>query len=218
MALLFLLLVIVALFLNVQRKSKVLSNLLKENQFLLGESNHRIKNNLQLIVSLLARENLNQHTTEISKLQEVASKIDSIATLHQQLYTRDEKQSIELNEYLGEILENFQDFFETRAIKLHFSIEKIKAPIDKAMYTGLLLTELVINSLKHAFEDDTSSKYIELSVKHVNQNCVFKYADNGMGFSPDKKLKLANLLVTQIEGTSKQDSRKGFEFEMKFRI
>jgi len=210
--------IVIYFYFSKKRDAEKLAKLLNENRFLLGESNHRIKNNLQLIVSLLARETLTQKGSEITKLQEIASKIESIATLHQQLYTHDKKSVILLNEYLTEIMKNFEGFLDSRAIKYQLNSKVGEVSIEKAMYLGLLLVELVINSLKYAFIKENSNPELVINVTEKNNTINFSYYDNGVGIKQGQKLKLVTLLSQQLKAMSNVSAQKGFHFTLQFKV
>jgi two-component sensor histidine kinase len=215
--LVFLITIVVVSYVFKKRDADKLSILLNENQFLLGESNHRIKNNLQLIVSLLARETFGKKGTEISKLQEISAKIESIATLHQQLYTNDDKLTINLNNYLSEIFENFRGFLEPRNISLETNFKAKDVSIEKAMHLGLLVVELLINSLKYAFIKENEKPQINFEIAQDTNSVWLKYTDNGVGLKEGAQPKLIGLLVQQLKGKSAILNEKGFVFSLKLK-
>jgi len=180
------------------KKNKTLKKLTNENGFLLEEVNHRIKNNLQLIVSLLERENskVGQYG-QINNLTAISLKIESIATLHQLLYVNDEKQFIALDTYLFEIIENAKPLLENQDITILTDLHKLQLDSNTALYLGLILNELIFNSIKHAFKN-IETKKIEFSL-HLNKHkLLFNYNDNGIGLS-EVSPKLVILLAKQIK-------------------
>jgi two-component sensor histidine kinase len=197
-----------------QRDAKKLEKLLKENQFLLGESNHRIKNNLQLIVSLLARETIGQEGKEISKLQEIASKVESISTLHRQLYTKSDKKSANLKEYVNDIVENFIPFFEPRNVSCKTNVELEVVEIEKAIYIGLLLVELIMNSLKYAFNEEKDSPEILIDISESPNKMTITYSDNGVGVKEGTTLKLISTLSRQLDGEFFVENKNGFYYQL----
>lgn len=150
----------------------------KENAFLLKEANHRINNNLQLIVILISDELRKADTNETIKLKKILSKIEAISTLHKHLYQTTNKNEIDISNYLNEIKINFNEIFDVQNIKVKINIDKFMLPIDQGMYLGLLITELFINSIKHAF-DNQDYKKINFELKNCNQEYIFTYKDNG---------------------------------------
>lgn len=195
------LLLILMYSVKTRKTNRKLQSLLSENQFLLGESNHRIKNNLQLIIALVYQEMEKQNVDlEESSLFEIVEKIEAVSALHKQLYTNDSKQLIRVDTYLREIRGNFDDFFRRRGIEVSFDIESMEISINKSLYLGILCTELILNSLKHAFNDENADKKISLSLKKESQRVVFRYSDSGPGLkSVDTRLKLVHLMSQQMK-------------------
>lgn len=183
-----------------KRSNKKLHLLLNENQFLLGESNHRIKNNLQLIIALVYQEMEKQDVDlEENSLFEIVGKIEAVSTLHKQLYTNESKQLIRIDSYLDEVKDHFLTFFEKRKIDVHFEIDHLEIEINKSLYLGILCTELIINSLKHAFAGENQDKKITLILKKIKGATQFQYCDSGPGLaSPNKQLKLVHMMSQQM--------------------
>lgn len=206
---------------TVKTKNKRLIKLLNENEFLVGEANHRIKNNLQLIVSLVAREKNKKENQNQEALTNIVTKIESIATLHQQLYINEEKNKINLKTYLNELCDNLLPLLEAKNIVLKKEFDDVLFSIEKSVYLGLILNELIINSLKHAFsERSTTPKEILIQYKNINNKKIeFTYSDNGKGMSIEQeKPKLINLLCKQIKSACIIENSNGFYFksEIKF--
>ncbi len=201
-------------YFNIHKKNKTLSNLLNENEFLMGEANHRIKNNLQLIVSLLAHENEKIENHDMNSLRSITSKIESISTLHQQLYMNEEKDTIELSVYLNNICSNLHSILRAKEINLNINLKAISYDINSSVYIGLLINELIINSIKHAFNNKQIDKVINLILEVNGKNAKLIYQDNGVGISNDTKPHLIHLLCAQLKQKSFIDNRNGFYFEI----
>jgi two-component sensor histidine kinase len=217
------LLLSIALFFytTVKAKNKRLIKLLNENEFLVGEANHRIKNNLQLIVSLVAREKNKKENQNHEALTNIVTKIESIATLHQQLYINEEKNKINLKTYLNELCDNLLPLLEAKNIVLKKEFDDVLFSIEKSVYLGLILNELIINSLKHAFsERSTTPKEIHIQYKNINNKKIeFTYSDNGKGMSnKQEKPKLINLLCKQIKSECIIENSNGFYFKSEIKL
>lgn len=202
-------------YITVKAKNKRLSKLLKENEFFMGEANHRIKNNLQLIVSLVAREKNKKENENHDALTNIVTKIESIATLHQQLYINEEKNKINLKTYLTELCDNLLPLLEAKNIVLKKDFDEVLLSIEKSVYVGLILNELIINSLKNGFTPDTNSpKEINIRYKNIkNKKIEFAYNDNGIGISTKEKPKLIHLLCRQIKTEYTIENKNGFNFK-----
>jgi two-component sensor histidine kinase len=203
--------------LKIKRKNKRLAELLVENEFLVGESNHRIKNNLQLIISLIGRE-VYKTNQQQSELIQISEKINAIAALHQQLYLTDKMDIISIKSYMDSIEQNLRSGLIQESVKLTMEIEDFEVPIDRAVYVGLLVTELIINSLKHAFEH-TQLKSIKISAWKANEKSIhFNYQDNGKGIENNESPSLINLLLKQLKATITLDNAMGYNLNFKFKV
>jgi two-component sensor histidine kinase len=200
-----------------REKNKSLTKLLHNNNFLLSELNHRTKNNLQLIVSLAARESKKDANDEITSLANLTSKIESIATLHQQLYLNEQLDSIQLKNYIEEILVNLSEFLNQNKIEVIKEIDSVEIGANESLYMGLLINELVVNSIKHAFPIQ-EKKQIELSIKNKNKYLEIRYQDNGVGVPTNSKVKLISTLSRQLEADFKIENRNGFYYFAKIKV
>ncbi len=208
--------VLVLVFYNkkINKKNKELEHLSSENEFLLSEANHRINNNLQLITILISEEIKKENKNETSGIKKILSKVESIATLHRHLYKSENKKKINIQEYLSEIKNNFQELFEVHNIKEQFNVESYEIETDVAMYLGLLLTELYINTIKHAFPEKQLKKEIEFKLIIKENNLIFTYQNNGEN-SMDKKNapKLVSKICRQLKVNCEIETSKGFQFQ-----
>ena len=178
--------------------NKELQFLSQQNEFLLSEANHRINNNLQLIIILISVQLNKIPENESQEMKKILKKIGSIATLHRHLYQSTDKRHVNSYKYLRDIQVSFSDLFLENHIDAHFEIDAIELSADVSMYLGLLLTELCINSIKYAF-DGQESKKITFSLKKDNDMFHFQYRDNGVGIPlNDVKPKLIDQMCRQL--------------------
>ena len=205
--------ILIAYVLKESKKSnKQLKILSKENEFLLSEANHRINNNLQLVVILIS-DQLKKASTENSfQLKSILTKVEAISTLHKHLYKNSDKKKIEISNYLNDVKHSFLDVFNENNISTNFKIDTAEIPSDYAMYFGLLLTELCINSIKHAFNDqDDKSINLELRVKE--NKLSFTYSDNGrVLITQDIKPILIDKICRQLKIEYTVNTENGFKF------
>jgi ligand-binding sensor domain-containing protein/two-component sensor histidine kinase len=195
---------------RLKKQNIIIEEQKNENEFLLKEANHRINNNLQLITILISEELKKQDVKDLKISNNLLPKIESIATLHRHLYKSDQKQKVDLSEYLVEVNDNFQFLFESNNIQLNSSVQSIKVLIDSAMYFGLLLTELYINTLKYSF-DHSQNKLINLNIVYSNNSLNFKYQDNGLlAKGKEIKPKVALKLMRQLKAKHIIDTQEGF--------
>jgi len=224
-------------FNNITERKKVLDQIegsLREKEVLLREIHHRVKNNLQIISSLL---NLQAGFTDDKKtneiLEESKNRVKSMALIHEKLYQSKNFSSLDIREFIEELIKNLFNSYgiESSAVNTELSIDNINLNADQAVYLGLIVNELVSNSLKHAFKstilDDTGGqkKMIIIAVqKDLNNGYSLRIADNGCGFpeSIDFKnteslgLQLVMSLVKQLDGEISLNNNSGTEFLIKF--
>ncbi|SHI97085.1 sensor histidine kinase [Flavobacterium haoranii] len=191
--------------------NKQLKNYAQENEFLISETNHRVNNNLQLISLLISdavkKKQSEEHKNDFLKL---LSKVDTIALLHRHLYQTKNKTSINLKKYLEEIKTNFDEISEEKKITIDFEISFVEINSDTAMYIGLLVTELIINSVKHAFEEN-QEKNISLTIDSKEDILNFKYCDNGKkAIGKFIEPKLIHQLCLQLDAVHQITTTQGF--------
>ncbi|MBW2663577.1 MAG: PAS domain S-box protein [Deltaproteobacteria bacterium] len=201
----------------------------KEKEVLLREIHHRVKNNMQVISSLLKLQSKSvEDKRSLEMLKESQDRIRAMALVHEKLYESEDLANIDFNEYieyLTKIL--FRSYAVNREkIRLKLNVERVRFKIDKAIPCGLIVNELVLNSLKHAFADGDSGE-IEVSLLFINENEVeLAVSDNGIGVpegidfnnTGSLGLKLVNILTDQIDGKLHLDQSKGTKFQIRFKM
>lgn len=200
---------------------------LREKEVLLQEIHHRVKNNLQVISSLL---DLQSHYIEDPALQSIfidcCSRIKSIALVHESLYQSQNFASINFSEYIKNLTGYlFQIYGENAArIELGLDLENAEFNIDTTVTCGLIINELVSNALKHAFPNSIDGQ-INIGFSSDSNHChTLTVKDNGVGFLQNRNVKniktlgiqLVNILSTQLEGTLEIDSSTGTQFQLRF--
>ncbi len=199
---------------------------LEEKEVLLQEIHHRVKNNLQIISSLL---NLQTHYVEgeetINVLKDSQNRVKSMAIVHEKLYQSPNLKDINFKEYIEDLISVlFYSYgIESENIKTLINLEDLKIDIDTAIPCGLIINELVTNSLKYAFPNGKGILKVELTSK--SDYTKLRVADNGIGLPPDIDLensntlglKMVNSLVHQLEGTLNLNRTGGTEVVIKFK-
>lgn len=193
-----------------------------EKEVLLKEVHHRVKNNLQIVSSLLSLH-ANNSTGEVEKeaFRECQNRIKSMSIIHEQLYNKGVFAKIDMNIYIDEITNQlFHSFNVHGAIELTIDLDTVHFNIDLSVPFGIILNELMVNSLKHAFPDQKGA--MKISLKRKENQYVFIVEDNGIGFTPCQSndtmgLELIDTLVNQIDGTYAFDSdQNGTKCTIKF--
>lgn len=202
-----------------QGKNKQLKALVKENAFLVEESNHRTKNNLQLISSLIHRELIKKDDEfEINELTKVSSLIESISSLHKQLYLNKEKDKIDLSEFLHDVFDNLAYLLQQNSIVVKLNFPHTIIENKMAGYIGILITELCINSIKHAFPN-SNKKQINCTITKEGDVLSIFYSDNGIGLAPNIAVDLVDLLCNQIKANYNIENKStGFEIMVKVKL
>lgn len=160
----------------------------REKETLLKEIHHRVKNNLQIISSLVRLQARNENNEEVKAILDVTlSRILSIANVHELLYKSNELASIDFNGYSNTLLQSLIDsMVSEQIIDYEITTERIKLPLEIAIPLGLILNELLTNSIKHGFVGRKSGQ-INIALSQSDAEYILQVSDNGVGI-PAKKL------------------------------
>jgi two-component sensor histidine kinase len=188
----------------------------------LKEIHHRIKNNLQLIISLLNIEaGKNKEVTIDDFLIKGKSRIHSISLIHQNLYENGLSNNINLQNYIENIIKNLSEIYNSEIV-VEINTNETILEADAAIPLGLIITELVCNAFKHAFKDSESG-YIKIEIKKNEENKLeLILKDNGTGF-PEKPisklaigLELVHMMVLQLGGKLNRKNQQGTVYYISF--
>ena len=200
---------------------------LQEKEVLLKEIHHRVKNNMQVISSMLNLQSAYiEDKQALDMFNDSQNRVKSMALIHEKLYQSRDLARVDFSEYVDTLTNHLFRFYDTHnpLISLRTDVDSIMIGVDMAIPCGLILNELVSNSLKHAFPNNEKGK-IMVSFFSNNGSSTLSVRDNGIGFPQDVDfrdmdslgLQLVNTLVQQIEGEIKLISRKkGTEFTITF--
>jgi PAS domain S-box-containing protein len=212
---------------NETRLSDELTASLKEKTILLQEIHHRVKNNLAIITGLLHLQSYSTDNNEVrSFYSDMTTRIKTIADVHELLYNSESFTRINLHEYIGSLTTNIKSLFNNGINPaIHIAIDRnFEININQAIPVGLLLNELLTNSMKHAF-DGISSPEISLSIYRVDETIFCSYADNGKGLSSvqigqSKSLgfTLIQTLLQQLESSFEFIDKSGFGIDFSFEV
>ncbi len=198
---------------------------LKEKEILLKEIHHRVKNNLQIISSLLRLQSgyiKDKRALEI--FQDSQIRVRAMALIHENLYQTNDLSKIEFSEYISKLKRNLIRCYNITNINLNTNIEKIFLNVDTAIPCALIINELISNSIKHAFNDsDEGNIYVEFIILQPGKYSL-SVSDDGVGVPENidslKKqslgLQLVWNLVEQLEGTIVYNSKFGTSFRITF--
>jgi two-component sensor histidine kinase len=200
---------------------------LLEKEILLKEIHHRVKNNLQIIASLLDLQSENiQDRTLIKIFENSRHRIRSMALLHEELYQSTETTTISMAPYFNSLVSYLYYAYgiNTAKIALQFDVAPISLILDQAIPCGLIVNELVTNSLKHAFPAGRSGSILVRFQLIDNDQYQLTVADDGIGLMGDFDLQQADsfglqlvaLLTRQLEGTYEIDQTDRTAFTITF--
>lgn len=199
---------------QVANRTKMLNNLYKE-------LHHRVKNNLQIMLSIIRLQG-DKFDDDILKeqFQKLENRIKSISKTHDILYLNDDIEKIDMYEYLYSLTEDINNSFNNDQIEILIKTNE-KMPLREAVYIGIIINELVSNSIKHA---STCTK-IDISLNRKSEYFYLNVRDNGIGYKKENSsnkslgLRLVNsLVIDQLSGEIKYNTRNKCEYEIRFKI
>ena len=217
-----------ALRFAIERKKmgKKIIHSLHEKEVLLREIHHRVKNNMQIVVSLLRLQAAgikDKKTLELFK--ECQNRIKSIAVIHEKLYQSKNFSSVDFGQYIQEMLLHLTNTYgvDTQNIKTHAKSAHDKLDINHAIPCGLILNELISNCFKHAFpENKTGDIHVEFSKRKGEHKLIIRDTGKGLPENTDIQkaqsfgLQIVRDLVEQLKGSIVVNRDHGTEFIIKF--
>jgi len=204
-----------------------LANSLKEKELLLKEVHHRVKNNMQVISSLL---NIQAETVADSTFTELLGesqqRIKSMALIHENLYQSDNLLEIDFEDYINMLANSLHRFYSVpdTIVSLDIQVDNVALDIEIAVPCGLIINELISNSLKHAFKGQKGKGQIYIHFRSVGCQYLLEIGDNGKGlpsdFSVDSTtsmgMEIVSILTQQIDGRLDFESNEGASFKIAF--
>ena len=222
--------IVIVFLITEKRKSDKLSTSLKKSltqkEILMKEIHHRVKNNLQVISSLLRLQSATlKEEAAKQALGESQNRVLSIALIHQKLYQEENMESVEFSTFANELFKQLTSVFDNKSknVTLKNNIPQTFFHIDVAVSLGLILNELYTNTFKYG-TTSKSTPLIELNLSGDGQVYRLTYADNGSGLPSDINfensdslgLKLINRLSKQLNGKAEYSYRNGSVFTINF--
>ncbi len=203
---------------------------LKEKEVLLREIHHRVKNNLQVIISLLRLQSDKIKDKQYAKmLQESQERIKSMALIHEKLYQSEDLAHIDFRGYVKSLVNSLSRSYGvgSNKVRIKIDVEDIPLGLDNAIPTGMILNELVSNSLKYAFPEGRKGEINVIISSTGEQDVELTVSDNGIGIPEDLDIRnsdsLGLHLVTiltehQLQGKLEIDRTDGAEFNIRFKM
>ena len=214
---------------EVIRSEEAVRSSLREKETLLREIHHRVKNNLQVIVSLLRLQARNLTDQQARAMfEESQNRVYSISLVHEKLYRAGDLSSIDFNDYLLALTEGLRDGWKRTGVTVNVFVtaQGVRLGVDTAIPCGLIVTELVTNALKHAFPNSTSGSIRVAAVVEPEGWLQLTVQDDGVGLAEDLDLtrsgslgmKLVDSLVRQLGAKIEIGRKGGASFKIHFQL
>ncbi|MDB5149649.1 MAG: hypothetical protein JWQ57_3669, partial [Mucilaginibacter sp.] len=181
-------------------KYTLLEDLLQQKEWLLKEVHHRVKNNLQIVMSILNTQSAYlQNDIALEAIRGSQHRVNAIALLHQKLYSSATAALVSMPSYIAELIDYLSDSFDTsfRHIKIRQVLDPLNLDPALAVPLGLILNEAITNAIKYAFDHDGGEIVVSLAVWN-NNNAVLKVSDDGRGLPPGFDFCEANSLGMEM--------------------
>ncbi|APY08696.1 hypothetical protein BWZ20_10445 [Winogradskyella sp. J14-2] len=191
--------------LQLARQKQLLEATIDEKNVLLKETHHRVKNSFQIVSSLLylQSESVEDKEAKIA-IKEAENRVRSMVLIHQKLYNKDELVGINTKDYFNDLVRDIFEShqFKSEPITYNLDIEPLVLDIETITPVGLILNELIVNTLKHAFDEVTSKSKIDIYFNKVEDHLELKVIDNGNGF--EGEVKNTSFGITLMKALSKK--------------
>lgn len=217
---------------EIEEKNVVIQDSLKEKNALLSEIHHRVKNNMQVISSLLDLQSRRNNDPNFQRaILEGQKRIHAMALIHQKLYQTDSFSSVSFEDYVKDLVGTLLRTYSMpdKRVETKLNIEPVNFNMDTAIPLGLILNELISNSLKYAFSEQ-DKPVISILLKDLSGGrCFIKISDNGKGLPDDRDwrdldkidslgIKLVRTLVKQLNGELELSSTsRGLSYLLQFK-
>jgi two-component sensor histidine kinase len=210
----------------ITHKNELLQKLVAEKEWLLKEVNHRVKNNLHMIISLLESQAMYLENDALKAMETSKHRIYSMSLIHQKLYQSDDVKTIDMSIYLPELVNYLRDSFDTgRYIHFNLEVDPVQLSIAQAIPLALVLNEAITNSVKYAFPGNRLGE-ISIRMRQIDENIELIIMDNGVGMGKAAKcpdpdslgLKLMRGLVDEISGQIQFENNSGTVITITFEI
>lgn len=206
------------------KQEAIIQKVLTEKEILLAEVFHRVKNNMNIITSLLnLKKNMSESPEVIGALEDCRGRVFAMALVHDNIFKTSDFKGLNFKEYVINLVNEITNTFgNDDKTEIKIESDEISLDLTYAIPCGLILNELITNSFKHAQKEGQKLK-IEISLKQVKNSVELKVSDNGPGFSEielEKSnslgLELIKSLVEQIEGNHQFTNNNGLHFVLQF--
>ncbi|RLA70219.1 MAG: hypothetical protein DRG24_07215 [Epsilonproteobacteria bacterium] len=208
---------------SIQKTFDELDSANRQNELLLKEVHHRVKNNLNVIASIIGLQANTLNGSEKEQLLKSKTRIESIAIVHEMLYKSDDFEGIEFDSYMRRLAELLLGMLSaSRNIHIDIRTADVHVPLDLMIQLGIIANELLTNSIKYAFDNNKGNIQIEL--RYEDGHYLFLYSDDGKGAADTDQLskgktlgmKIIQIAARQLGGRLKLSSPSGLHYEIGF--
>lgn len=225
--LLIILLISIIAYLKIKKSNQLLNKTIDQKDILLQEVHHRVKNNLTLLSSLLyLRAKISDNEDVVNVLKECQSRVQAMALVHQNLYDVDDTSKVDFKKFISQLIVESESLFskDNEKVSLEIETNNIYFEMGFSVFLGLIINELITNSLKHAFKCKEVS-IITISLSNTNNSYSLAYSDSGEGLPKSFDLenstgfgfKLVKLMVNQIDGHLEYNHSRNI-FKLQFKL
>lgn len=204
---------------EIDLKNNTLQKLVNEKEYLLIELHHRVKNNLQIVMSLLNSQlSTLKNESAYKAIQISQQRLYAISLLHQKLYITEDITQIEMKNYIHDMVTNFKDTLDVyNRINFDVKVDSIYLDQSQAVSVGLILNEAITNSIKYAFPNNKKGNIVVAMKLESNSTILLEINDDGIGFpehfnfreSPSLGMNLINGLTGQLDGEIQFSNKNG---------
>lgn len=210
----------------ITHKNELLQQALDDKEWLLKEIHHRVKNNLQIIMSLLDSQSIYiDDDAALTAINDSQRRVQAISLIHQKLYQSENTSSIDMRQYMDELISYLKDSFDSsNRIVFEKDIEPLKLDVTKAIPLGLIINESVVNAIKYAFPNGQQG-LVRISLKYDGPDyLLLNISDNGIGLPSTIEISkqdslgfsLMQGLTRQLDGVINMESKKGLHISIRF--
>jgi len=211
---------------EIEKQNFTLRHLVDEKDWLAKEIHHRVKNNLQIVMSLLNSQSAYiENDAALTAIHDSQHRVHAMSLIHQKLYNADNVSSIDMSFYIRELTSYLSDSFGTRQrILFEFAIEPLELDVSQAVPLGLILNEAITNSIKYAFPEGRSGVVSISLFNTTSNNYLLSISDNGIGIPShlnDKKpgslgMSLIAGLSEDLDGSFSIENNNGTTIKISF--
>ena len=199
----------------ISSKNEQLQHLLTEKEWLLKEIHHRVKNNLQIVMSLLNSQSAYiNNDAALTAIHDSQHRVHAMSLIHQKLYSSENVSSINMSVYIRELVSYLSESFDARKhIRFHLDIEPLEMDVSQAVPLGLILNEAITNSIKYAFPDKRNGIISILLLADGPDHYLLTISDNGIGMPVHEKDKKPSSLGMSLMAGLSEDIDGKFSIE-----